>query len=347
MFIGLYLHDCNCCLLFHTGKPHLTLSLDLCNSVNHQDVFTRAPISSPSPIPTPTSLGSPRVLSPSRTASKSPLSPTPVEGFNWPDVRELRSKYAHLDKVAADSQQQPPSVGRSRSVPEKMQDCGPRRRSSCSINLVPSEAAASRTLPSRDLEGVQWRQHRTGSLDQRLSHMHLNKLQDLQSKPPNNCSSGYYISGETLLPNDKKLVIVEKVAVEPVAMEKVSTMTLTMSSPPQVIKAVPLSREKEDMDDSYVQIRSPTSREKISIMAVIDRCRAYQESEEYRLREESAAKAEQQSNRIGKGKDSEKVVPLSDQLDEALKTAIDSGRKADMSQQNVVKNLRERFLNLR
>lgn len=195
---------------------------------------------------------------------------------------------------------------------------------------------------------MQGRQHRTGSLDQRLSHLHLNKLEDLQSKPPSS-SSGYYIAGETLLPNDKKLVVVEKVveAVEPVAVEKVSTVTFTMASPPLVVRAVPLSREKDDMDDSYVQIRSPTSREKISIMAVIDRCRAYQESDEYRLREESAAKAEQQSNRTGKGKDSDKLVPLSDQLDEALKTAIDSGRKADMSQQNVVKNLRERFLNLR
>ncbi|XP_062407490.1 pleckstrin homology domain-containing family G member 3 [Sardina pilchardus] len=331
------------------GKPNLTLSLD---SVNHQDMSSRAQLGSPSPIPTPTSLGSPRVLSPSRTACKSPLSPTPVEGFNWPDVRELRSKYTHLDKVAGSLQQQPP-VGRSHSVPEKMQDCGPRRRSSCSIHLVPSEAAASRSLPSRDPEGARGRQHRTGSLDQRLSHLHLDTLQDLQNKPPCSSSSssgGYYVSGETPLPNDKKLIVVEKVNItlEPVVVRKVPTETVAVASPPpQLAREPQWSRVKEDADDSYVQIRSPTSREKISIMAVIDRCRAYQESEEYRLREESAAKAEQQANRSAKGKDGDKLVPSSDQLDEALKTAIDSGRKADMSQQNVVKNLRERFLNLR
>ncbi|XP_039393520.1 pleckstrin homology domain-containing family G member 3 isoform X11 [Mauremys reevesii] len=37
---------------------------------------------------------------------------------------------------------------------------------------------------------------------------------------------------------------------------------------------------------SYVQIRSPTSRERISLKAVAERCKAYQESDEYRRREE-------------------------------------------------------------
>lgn len=327
-------------LFFHTGKPNLTLSLDLYYPVNHQEVASRAPIGSPSPVHTPNS-PSPRILSPSRPVCKSPLSPTPVEGFNWPDVRELRSKYAHLDKVATGSQ--PVSVSRSSSVPEKM-DCGSRRGSSFS-NIVLSEAAVSRLLPSREPEGVQGR-HRTGSLDQRLSHLHLNKLHGLQSKTPS--SSGYYVSGEAMLPNDKKLIVMEKVSREPVAVEKASTESVAVASQPQAATEVPWAlKEKVDMDDSYVQIRSPTSREKISIMAVIDRCRAYQESEEYRLREESAAKAEQPDSRSGKGKDTDKKVTSSDQLDEALKTAIDSGRKADMSQQNVVKNLRERFLNLR
>uniref|UniRef100_A0A0E9RZH8 Uncharacterized protein n=1 Tax=Anguilla anguilla TaxID=7936 RepID=A0A0E9RZH8_ANGAN len=43
---------------------------------------------------------------------------------------------------------------------------------------------------------------------------------------------------------------------------------------------------RKSLTSNYVQIRSPTSREKISIMAVIDRCRAYQESDEYRQRED-------------------------------------------------------------
>ncbi|XP_074854691.1 pleckstrin homology domain-containing family G member 3 [Carettochelys insculpta] len=37
---------------------------------------------------------------------------------------------------------------------------------------------------------------------------------------------------------------------------------------------------------SYVHIRSPTSRERISLKAVAERCKAYQESDEYRRREE-------------------------------------------------------------
>ncbi|XP_077594205.1 pleckstrin homology domain-containing family G member 3-like isoform X2 [Stigmatopora nigra] len=41
--------------------------------------------------------------------------------------------------------------------------------------------------------------------------------------------------------------------------------------------------------EAYVEIRSPTSREKISIPAVADRCRAYQESDEYRARSRGEA----------------------------------------------------------
>uniref|UniRef100_A0A8C3RU67 Pleckstrin homology and RhoGEF domain containing G3 n=1 Tax=Chelydra serpentina TaxID=8475 RepID=A0A8C3RU67_CHESE len=48
--------------------------------------------------------------------------------------------------------------------------------------------------------------------------------------------------------------------------------------------------EKEPPDAaSYVQIRSPTSRERISLKAVAERCKAYQESDEYRQREEGPA----------------------------------------------------------
>ncbi|KAM4013591.1 pleckstrin homology domain-containing family G member 3 [Anomaloglossus baeobatrachus] len=70
--------------------------------------------------------------------------------------------------------------------------------------------------------------------------------------------SDYYISAEAPLENNKKIVIMEKI-------------------PP----AAPVC----DVDDTYVHIRSPTSREKISIKAVIERCKAYQETEEYQTRE--------------------------------------------------------------
>ncbi|CDQ96878.1 unnamed protein product [Oncorhynchus mykiss] len=213
---------------------------------------------SPNPAHMPSSLGSPRVLSPGRMSAKSPLNPTPTEAFNWPDVRTLRCKYASSDK----DQSQLPPVNRSRSVPERM-DSGPKRRSSFCSSLVTAsgtvEAPAYRPHLSRDPgpgEGLA-RLHRAGSLDQRLSGLHLSELQNLQDEVPDD---SYYISAQATMPNDHRVVVVEKVV--------------------------------EDIDDSYVQIRSPTTREKISIMAVIDRCRVYQESDEYRQREEGGAKAE-------------------------------------------------------
>uniref|UniRef100_A0A3B5AD32 Si:ch73-212j7.3 n=1 Tax=Stegastes partitus TaxID=144197 RepID=A0A3B5AD32_9TELE len=72
---------------------------------------------SPTPGPTCSSVGGSRGVSPGRARSRSPLSPTPpVEGFNWPDVSELRSKYS--DHGGS----QKTSVSRSRSIPEQMFD---------------------------------------------------------------------------------------------------------------------------------------------------------------------------------------------------------------------------------
>lgn len=76
-------------------------------------------------------------------------------------------------------------------------------------------------------------------------------------------------------------------------------------------------------DESYVQIRSPTSREKISLKAVAERCKAYQDSEEYHKRQESIQEV-----------DAQKAPP---QL---------RREKTDSSQQSLVKNLREKFQTL-
>jgi len=67
---------------------------------------------------------------------------------------------------------------------------------------------------------------------------------------------------------------------------------------------------------------------------------AYQESEEYRLREEGGSKTE-------RSKKLEKAPSPSDSLDDVVKNALDSGKKADASQQSVVKNLREKFQSIR
>uniref|UniRef100_A0A8C0FZY6 Pleckstrin homology domain-containing family G member 3 n=1 Tax=Chelonoidis abingdonii TaxID=106734 RepID=A0A8C0FZY6_CHEAB len=75
----------------------------------------------------------------------------------------------------------------------------------------------------------------------------------------------------------------------------------------------PPAHEEPPDAASYVQIRSPTSRERISLKAVAERCKAYQESDEYLRQEEGRAAGWEQ---------------------------------ADTSQHGHVRNLREKFLNL-
>uniref|UniRef100_A0A3B5AD46 Si:ch73-212j7.3 n=1 Tax=Stegastes partitus TaxID=144197 RepID=A0A3B5AD46_9TELE len=92
---------------------------------------------SPTPGPTCSSVGGSRGVSPGRARSRSPLSPTPpVEGFNWPDVSELRSKYS--DHGGS----QKTSVSRSRSIPEQMFDGSLRRHSSCSSSPLADGASS-------------------------------------------------------------------------------------------------------------------------------------------------------------------------------------------------------------
>ncbi|XP_031213068.1 pleckstrin homology domain-containing family G member 3 isoform X6 [Mastomys coucha] len=58
----------------------------------------------------------------SRSSARSPLSPFDTETFNWPDVRELCSKYTSHDKTAQAESSWPRSllVNRSRSLPENI-----------------------------------------------------------------------------------------------------------------------------------------------------------------------------------------------------------------------------------
>ncbi|XP_032449269.1 pleckstrin homology domain-containing family G member 3 isoform X6 [Lynx canadensis] len=66
---------------------------------------------------------SPKTTSPGvRPSSRSPLSPFDTETFNWPDVRELCSKYTSHDEAfqAEGGRPRGQPVNRSRSVPENM-----------------------------------------------------------------------------------------------------------------------------------------------------------------------------------------------------------------------------------
>ncbi|XP_031695817.1 pleckstrin homology domain-containing family G member 3-like isoform X1 [Anarrhichthys ocellatus] len=284
------------------GKPNQTLL------VSHNQA-TSLPLS---PVDQVQSLScSLAVVDPGRARSRSPLNPLSappaIEGFDWPDVRELRSRYSDHGRP----QQSP--VGRSLSIPEQMFDGGLRRRSSCSSSLLLA-AGASAEVPSygRDAgrEERRKRLQRANSLDPRLSGAQRTELQKLQDQVAIGDHDGYYVAAEAPLPNDEehKIIVVEKL---PEAEET-----------------------REDEDDNYIQIRSPTSREKISIMAVIDRCRVYQESDEYKQRQDVKMKTELAAA----------AVSSSNRRDDEPQTAgSNSGPKTEAGQQSGVKNLRERF----
>uniref|UniRef100_A0A3Q2E3Z8 Pleckstrin homology domain-containing family G member 3-like n=1 Tax=Cyprinodon variegatus TaxID=28743 RepID=A0A3Q2E3Z8_CYPVA len=246
---------------------------------------------------------SPGAVSPGRPSSRSPLSPpAPTEGFSWPDVRELRSRYSNGGRSLKNP------MSRSSTVTENMLDGGLRRHSSGSSSHLHSDPSgwSSRRPPGSQEERPN-RLQRANSLDPRLNLHQTGELQRLQRQASPDMEEGYYIAAERPLTDDPehKIIIMEKL--------------------PEAGKT---ASESEGEDDGrYVQIRSPTSREKISIMAVLDRCRAYQESDEYKQRGDTKRSPHE----------STKTTAASLDLDESQKT------RSDLGQRNMVKNLRERF----
>ncbi|OCT66384.1 hypothetical protein XELAEV_18042641mg [Xenopus laevis] len=243
-----------------------------------------------------TSSDSPGALSPARADCRSPLSPVNAERFHWPDVRELRSRYTS----AASSSKAPP-VNRNQSVPERItvpNVKGPRevqRKDGMSLSY---------SMTMKHMENI------SGNT---MDSTHNNKVQTktepplLNSKPDPllSCAkAGYYVSAEAPLDNNKKVIVMQKISV-PTDSNGSSTNDLE--------------------SNVYVQIRSPTSRQKISLKAVIERCKAYQESEEYRSREEETTECTQPVPH--QGPNPERQV----------------ASNCDGNQQNRVKNLREKF----
>ncbi|XP_069586241.1 pleckstrin homology domain-containing family G member 3 [Ranitomeya imitator] len=237
-------------------KTVLSLPLD-----NHMVSQEHSPtIATPSPL---YSEKSPRRLlfdspdgsnthSPLKSDCKSPLSPVTTEIFHWPDVRELRSRYTSTAGLVKNL-----PVNRSLSVPDKlMDDHVGNLPDVCNINYISpshkknikhsvSMKSVSEEINLFDKVDVQ-NPSRTASPEALRNGDHGQVINDC-----------YYISAEAPLENNKKIIILEKI------------------SPASVC----------DVDDTYVHIRSPTSREKISIKAVIERCKAYQDTEEYKIRE--------------------------------------------------------------
>lgn len=327
------------------GKPNLTLSLPVYDKVILQELSPSPQHKSPaqqcpSPVHTPgSSVSSPRILSPSRPRSKSPLSPVQSESFHWPDVQELRSKY--VKKETESGQSKLLSVARSCSVPEKMLEF-PEGRSSnfnSTANIqfgvrgrtASTSAAEHQTAKALQLDKAEGFSHphaqicRTGSLDQRISGHHLDDFKNLRNE--DKLKNMFYVSGDTTLPSEQKVIVMEKVPQKNIDVDIVET-----------------GEDLEDDDDSFVQIRSPTTREKISIRAVIERCKAYQESEEYRQREDSGKP--DQGTMKGKAKEQDRPAFSNDQNVAYRRGSVPAAKKTDINQQSLVKNLREKFQNL-
>ncbi|XP_072485713.1 pleckstrin homology domain-containing family G member 3 isoform X7 [Notamacropus eugenii] len=130
---------------------------------------------------------------------------------------------------------------------------------------------------------------RTQEITQPQPHKDLFLLGSSQI-PGQDVDEALYLTADLTLENNRRVIVLEK-------------------GPP------PLVGEEEQ--DSYVQIQSPTSQEKIS-KAVVERCKAYQESQDFCWQEEGSRGLQQ----------------------------VGQGNTADMGQQGRVRNLRERFQTL-
>ncbi|KAF3850357.1 hypothetical protein F7725_020076 [Dissostichus mawsoni] len=175
------------------------------------------------------------------TPSSMVLSPAPpTEIFPWPDVRQLRSKYC--DQVRPPPEDQRPEAGLRRRSSLAEETTSSRKPLQRARSLDP-RSLNTRSLNTRSLDprSLNTRSLNTRSLDPRSLDPRVEPQTDRGS------NGGFFVAAEAPLPHDPehRILVLEKGG-----------------------------------DDSLVQSRSPTSREKISIMAVIDRCRVYQESEE-------------------------------------------------------------------
>ncbi|XP_051897508.1 pleckstrin homology domain-containing family G member 3-like [Pristis pectinata] len=334
-------------------------------------------------LPSSTKITSPRrtVISlmtpPVRPQSKRPLSPTEMETFPWPDVRELRSKYTSMrDQVTKDSMLRvartnlfKPSesccakLGRfakSMSMPNGMMEGRMshsgflEQKGNSKPGLCPStmgKRAVSDTVARKMLHSDSSIQYllevapesstdnhtcsRTTPLDCRCT-------EQSSSSDCKFCHSAkgtettHYVSSELTLQDDQKVIIMEKLPCDGDSWS--------------IHRNEQVAKDNSSDDEGYVQIRSPTSREKISIRAVVERCRAYQESEEYKSRQEGEDKGRRPGTSNPKAKQrsykgTEKVTSNTQPLEPRRETR-QLGSRTDLTQQGLVKNLREKFQSL-
>ncbi|XP_027028120.2 pleckstrin homology domain-containing family G member 3 isoform X2 [Tachysurus fulvidraco] len=183
------------------GMQSLVLSIGSCEHTDSSSSLS------------PCSLGSPQLQTTFRPPALDLQSPVYTESFNWPDVRELRSKYSRPNPQLV-------SINRSCSVPEQILEVGrnaptSRRTFSCASPVCDrmdphtTPAIDTATTHSMDKEpagqGV-GKMCKSSSLDHMMGPLHL--------KPQTNhtdISRNYYISGQASLPNENKIIIVERI----------------------------------------------------------------------------------------------------------------------------------------
>lgn len=159
---------------------------------------------------------SPRTTSPgSRSSARSPLSPFDTETFNWPDVRELCSKYTSHDKTAQAESSWPRSllVNRSRSLPENIIEppVSGKADHCCSLNTNgrQGDGEASQPLPPES--------------------------------PP---QSQLYVTADLTLENNRRVIIMEK------ASHPSSTMGLEEDSGKEPSSSVVLKGQGQGFQES-------------------------------------------------------------------------------------------------
>lgn len=313
---------------------------------------------------------------PVRLLSRRPLSPTEVETFLWPDVRELRSKYTpardlaakdstlriartNLFKPGESSCAKLSRFAKSVSMPNGMMEGrmshssfleqkGKSKPGSYSSSTA-GKRAASGTGARKMLHSDSSIQYflqaapessssnhtmcpRTTPLDCRLTgsdHKHCHSTTGTDTTP--------HASSELTLQDDHKVIIMEK---SPHHGDGRSSH-----------RNRDVAEYSSSDDEGYVQIRSPTSREKISIRAVVERCRAYQESDEYKSRQEDQDKGMSPGTSNPKAKQrscrgAEKVTCSTVQQPGPRFEMCHAGTRTDLTQQGLVKNLREKFQSL-
>ncbi|XP_041070375.1 pleckstrin homology domain-containing family G member 3 isoform X1 [Carcharodon carcharias] len=383
-------------IVVDADKPKMTLSLPSYEHVIIQEQVFLAPLmeepSTPSPSkdlqavlpPSPRissprrSVISPNLASPVRSHSRSPLSPTEMETFLWPDVRELRSKYASGDGQFAKNLTQRAAgenllrltegthsklgrVAKSMSMPNGMME-GRMSHFSSPEQEDRSKPSSAKVQVSNEASGAgarkqlhsdssihylrqaapesSFRNHvscsRTASSDCRCAelsscsdckHCHFTK----------DAESTQCISSELTLQDHQKVIIVENL---PWDRDGLSSHRNDQTA-----------KDSSSGGEGYIQIRSPTSHEKISIRAVVERCRAYQESEEYKMRQESEGKSWRPGTanpmaKLHSSKGAEKEVSSTKWQSEPRKEMSQLSRRTDLGQQGLVKNLRDKFQSL-